>query len=98
MIAQVLSKENMTQAYNQVRKNKGAAGIDGKSVDDLPAYLREHWASIKHQVESGSYQPAPILGVEIPKPNGKTRQLGIPIVGDRVLHQALHQQYLPRLR
>ncbi len=95
MIAQILSKENMTQAYNQVRKNKGAAGIDGKSVDDLSVYLREHWPSIKHQVESGSYQPAPILGVEIPKHNGKTRLLGIPTVGDRVLHQALHQQLSP---
>ena len=65
MIAQILSKENMTQAYNQVRKNKGAAGIDGKSVDDFSAYLGEHWPSIKHQVESGSYQPAPILGTTI---------------------------------
>ena len=83
MIAQILSKENMIQAYNQVRKNKGAAGIDGKSVDDLSAYLREHWPFIKHQIESGSYQPAPILGVEIPKHNGKTRLLSIPTVGDR---------------
>ncbi len=95
MIAQILSKENMTRAYNQVLKNKGAAGIDGKSVDDLSVYLREHWPSIKHQVESGSYQPAPILGVEIPKHNGKTRLLGVPTVGDRMLHQALHQQLSP---
>ena len=95
MIARILSKENMTRGYNQVVKNKGAAGIDGRSVDDLLPYLREHWSSIKHQVESGSYQPDPILGVEIPKSNGKTRLLGIPTVGDRVLHQALHQQLSP---
>jgi len=95
MIAEVLSKENLTVAYQQVLKNKGAAGIDGRSVDDLSLFLREHWHSIKHQVENGSYQPAPILGVEIPKKNGKTRLLGIPTVVDRVLHQALHQRLSP---
>ena len=95
MIAQILSKENMAEAYSQVLKNKGAAGIDGRSVNDLAPYLKQHWPCIKHQVESGSYQPDPILGVEIPKSNGKKRLLGIPIVVDRVLHQALHQQLSP---
>ena len=95
MIAQILSKENMAEAYRQVLKNKGAAGIDGRSVNDLAPYLKQHWPCIKHQVESGSYQPDPILGVEIPKSNGKKRLLGIPIVVDRVLHQALHQQLSP---
>ncbi len=91
MIASVLSKENMTKAFHQVRKNKGAAGIDGLSVNDLASSLRQRWNSIKHQVENGNYQPDPILGVEIPKPNGKKRLLGIPTVVDRVLHQALQQ-------
>jgi group II intron reverse transcriptase/maturase len=85
----------MTKAYNQVLKNKGAAGIDSKSVDDLLPYLNQHWDSIKHQVEDGNYQPDPILGVEIPKRNGKTRLLGIPTVVDRLLQQALHQQLSP---
>ena len=95
MITLVLSKENMTEAYYQVLKNKGAAGIDGRSVDDLSSYLSEHWHSIKHKVETGSYQPDPILGVEIPKSHGKKRLLGIPTVIDRVLHQALHLQLSP---
>jgi group II intron reverse transcriptase/maturase len=85
----------MTRAYDQVLRNKGAAGIDNRSVDDLKCYLRQNWHSIKQQIETGSYQPDPILGVEIPKKNGKTRLLGIPTVVDRLLHQALHQQLSP---
>jgi retron-type reverse transcriptase len=73
MISLILSKENMTRAFHQVRKNKGAAGVDGISVDDLSVTLRQRWDLIKQQVETGSYQPNPILGVEIPKPNGKKR-------------------------
>ena len=92
MIASILSTENMTKAYHQVRKNKGAAGIDGLSVDDLTSSLHQRWHAIKRQVETGSYQPDPILGVEIPKPNGKKRLLGIPTVVDRVLQQALQQR------
>ena len=95
MIASILSTQNMTKAFHQVRKNKGAAGVDGISVNDLAATLRLRWHSIKRQVETGSYQPDPILGVEIPKPNGKKRLLGIPTVVDRVLHQALQQQLSP---
>lgn len=95
MIGLVLSKGNMTLAYNLVLKNKGAAGIDNRSVDDLLAYLKQHWHSIKHQAETGSYQANPILGVEIPKRNGKKRLLGIPTVVDRLLHQAFHQQLSP---
>jgi len=92
MIASILSKENMTKAYHQVQKNKGAAGVDAISVKDLAATLRERWDSIKHQVETGSYQPDAILGVEIPKPNGKKRLLRIPTVVDRVVQQAIQQQ------
>jgi len=95
MISLVLCKENLTLAYNQVLRNKGAAGIDNRSVEDLLDYLNQHWDSIKHKVENGSYQPDPILGVEIPKSNGKKRLLGIPTVVDRLLHQALHQQLSP---
>ena len=95
MIDSVLSKENLTRAYDQVLRNKGAAGIDNRPVDDLKFYLRQNWHSIKHKIETGSYQPDPILGVDIPKKNGKTRLLGIPTVGDRLLHQALHQQLSP---
>ncbi len=95
MIGSVLSKENMTLAYKQVLRNKGSAGVDNRSVDDLLPYLKQHWHTLKHQAETGSYQPNPILGVEIPKSNGKKRLLGIPTVVDRLLHQALHQQLSP---
>ena len=95
MIALILSKENMTKAFHQVRRNQGAAGVDGISVNDLASILHERWDSIKHQVETGSYQPDAILGVEIPKPNGKKRLLGIPTVVDRVLQQAIQQQLSP---
>ena len=95
MIAQILSKENMIRAFHQVRKNKGAAGVDGISVNDLVSVLRQRRYSIKHQVETGIYRPEPILGVEIPKSNGKKRLLGIPTVVDRVLQQAIQQQLSP---
>ncbi|KAA3654126.1 MAG: group II intron reverse transcriptase/maturase, partial [Calditrichaeota bacterium] len=95
MITQVLSSENMKQAFTQVLANKGAAGIDGRSVNNLSSHLKAHWSSIKERVESGSYQPDPVLGVEIPKSSGKTRLLGIPTVVDRLLQQALHQQLSP---
>ena len=95
MISFVLSKENMKRAYGQVLRNKGSAGIDNRSVDDLKSFLTQNWSTIKHKVENGKYLPDPILGVEIPKKNGKTRLLGIPTVADRLLHQALHQQLSP---
>lgn len=95
MINTVLSRENLTRAYDQVLRNKGAAGIDNRSVDDLKCYLQQNWPSIKQQIETGSYQPASIRGVEIPKKNGKTRLLGIPTAVDRLLQQALHQQLSP---
>ena len=95
MIDLVLSKGNMKRAYYQVFRNRGACGIDRRSVDDLQPYLRENWHSIKHMVETGSYIPEPILGVEIPKRNGSKRLLGIPTVVDRLLQQALQQQLSP---
>ena len=95
MIGFVLSKENMKLAYGQVLRNKGSAGIDNRPVDDLKPFLKQNWSTIKQKVENGKYFPDPILGVEIPKKNGKTRLLGIPTVADRLLHQALHQQLSP---
>lgn len=95
MISLVLFKENMKLAYDQVLRNKGSAGIDNRSIYDLKPFLRQNWKAVKYMVENGSYRPDPILGVEIPKKNGKTRLLGIPTVGDRLLHQALHQQLSP---
>jgi group II intron reverse transcriptase/maturase len=84
----------------QVRQNKGAPGIDGMTVDELPDYLRHHWPEIRAQLEVGTYRPQPVKRVEIPKPDGKTRPLGIPTVLDRFIQQAIAQiisaQWEPR--
>jgi len=95
MIEQVLKRENLNRAYAKVVSNKGAGGVDGLQVSDLKTYLSQHGAAIVGSIRSGSYQPKPIKGVEIPKSNGKTRLLGVPTVGDRVLQQALSQVLEP---
>jgi RNA-directed DNA polymerase len=76
----VVARENMFSAYEQVVSNKGAAGINGMTVEQLKPYLQERWAKIKEELLKGEYQPQPIMCVEIPKPQGGMRQLGIPIV------------------
>ena len=81
----------MFSALERVQKNKGAPGIDGMSVETLPRYLVNHWPRIKAELLSGSYKPAPVRRVEIPKPNGGVRLLGIPTVLDRLIQQALMQ-------
>lgn len=91
----VVACENMFSAYEQVVSNKGAAGIDGMTVEQLKPYLQEHWAKIKEELLNGEYQPQPVRGVEIPKPQGGMRQLGIPTVVDRLIQQALHQVLSP---
>jgi group II intron reverse transcriptase/maturase len=75
----------------QVRQNKGAPGIDGMTVDELPEYLRHHWPEIRAQLEAGCYCPQPVMRVEIEKEDGKKRPLGIPTVTDRFIQQAIAQ-------
>ncbi|MBC7544121.1 MAG: group II intron reverse transcriptase/maturase [Candidatus Sericytochromatia bacterium] len=87
----VLEGENMRTAFLKVRANKGAAGVDGMTVEQMGPYLKEHWPSIKAALLDGMYQPAPIRPVSIPKPGGGERMLGIPTVLDRLVQQALHQ-------
>jgi RNA-directed DNA polymerase len=87
----VVARENMSRAYEQVVSNKGAAGVDGMTVEQLKPYLQERWAKIKEELLKGEYQPQPVRSVEIPKPQGGMRQLGIPTVVDRLIQQALHQ-------
>jgi RNA-directed DNA polymerase len=89
------SGKNLNQAYLRVYRNKGASGVDGVSVADLKALLQTNGKLYKKQLTNGSYQVSPILGVAIPKSNGKTRLLGIPTVVDRVFQQALHQVFQP---
>jgi group II intron reverse transcriptase/maturase len=91
LLAQVLERANLQRALKQVRQNKGAPGIDGMTVDELPDYLRHHWPEIRTQLETGRYRPQPVKRVDIPKPDGKTRPLGIPTVLDRFIQQAMAQ-------
>ena len=92
----ILSRENMMAAYRRVVANKGAPGIDKMSVEQLKPYLAEHWPRIREDLLADRYRPAPVRGVEIPKPGGKgMRQLGIPTVLDRLIQQAMHQVLMP---
>ena len=91
LLARVLERPNLQRALKQVRQNKGAPGIDGMNVDELPVYLKEHWLEIRAQLVAGSYRPQPVKRVEIPKPDGKKRPLGIPTVVDRFIQQAIAQ-------
>lgn len=95
MIKQLTSKRNLNDAYWQVYRNKGTAGVDGLSVMELKSHLQNHSKQYIRQIEEETYQVAPILGVEIPKSNDKKRLLGIPTVVDRVFQQALHQVLQP---
>jgi RNA-directed DNA polymerase len=91
----VVSRENMMAAYARVVGNKGAAGIDAMSVADLKPFLVEHWPRIREDLLADRYQPQAVRGVEIPKPGGGTRLLGIPTAVDRLIQQALHQVLMP---
>lgn len=91
----VVERENMKAAWRRVKGNKGAPGVDGMTVDALLPYLREHWPCLKEELLAGKYQPRPVRKVEIPKPGGGVRQLGIPTVLDRLIQQALHQILQP---
>jgi RNA-directed DNA polymerase len=87
----IVERENLKKALAQVKRNKGAAGVDGMTVDELPAYLKEHWLTIRTQLLDGTYQPQPVRRVEIPKVSGGLRPLGIPTVLDRFIQQAVMQ-------
>jgi RNA-directed DNA polymerase len=87
----VVERENLKKALAQVKRNKGAAGVDGMSVDDLSAYLKEHWPTIRAELLDGTYKPQPVRRVEIPKASGGVRLLGIPTVLDRFIQQAVMQ-------
>ncbi len=95
LMEEVCKRDNLWQALQRVKSNKGSAGVDGLSVDELPAYLKQHWVTIRDQLLSGTYQPQPVKRVEIPKPGGGVRKLGIPCVLDRFLQQAVLQVLQP---
>jgi len=95
LMEQILSKDNLNAAYLQVVRNKGAAGVDGRTVEDLGAYLSENGESIREQLRTRKYKPQPVRRVEIPKPDGGTRNLGVPTVVDRFVQQAVAQVLTP---
>ena len=80
LMEEVCGRENCKQALKRVKANKGSAGMDGMTVQQLPAFLKEHWPAIRGQLLSGTYKPQPVRRVEIPKPDGGVRKLGIPTV------------------
>lgn len=88
---EIFSRPNLYTALERVQRNSGAPGVDGMTVEGLPDHLKAHWPSIREKLEAGSYQPSPVKRVEIPKPNGGMRLLGIPTVQDRLIQQAMHQ-------
>ena len=87
----ILSKGNLQSALRRVMANRGALGVDGISTEQLPQYLMVHWPEIQASILAGTYRPSAVRGVEIPKPNGAKRLLGIPTVLDRFIQQAIHQ-------
>lgn len=94
LMEEVVSRSNMMAAYSRVVSNKGAPGIDGMTVGELKGYLTQDWSRIKEDLLNGNYYPQPVRKVEIPKPGGGVRMLGIPTVVDRLIQQALHQELM----
>ena len=95
LMDEVLSKDNLNQAYLQVTRNKGASGVDDMTCEEVKDYLKAHGDELISQIKSREYKPLPVRRVEIPKPNGGVRKLGIPTVIDRIIQQALVQKLTP---
>src|SRR6266404_3490555 len=91
IMEEVCERANLKEALRQVRGNKGSAGVDRMTVDQLGDYLKQHWPAIREQLLNGTYEPKPVRRVEIPKPEGGVRKLGIPTVLDRFIQQAVMQ-------
>jgi RNA-directed DNA polymerase len=91
LMEEVCERGNLKEALRRVKGNQGSAGIDRMTVDQLSAYLKQHWPAIREQLLSGAYEPKPVRRVEIPKPDGGVRKLGIPTVLDRFIQQAVMQ-------
>jgi RNA-directed DNA polymerase len=95
MMELLLSRENLLSALHRVEANKGSHGVDGMSVKELREHIKQNWHTIRESIINGTYQPSPVRRVEIPKPNGGTRLLGIPTVIDRFIQQAITQVLTP---
>ncbi len=95
LLEEILSRENMQLAYKRVKANKGAGGVDGITIEEVDKYLKENWEDIQEKIRRRKYKPKPVKRVEIPKPNGGVRNLGIPTVVDRIIEQAIAQRLTP---
>ena len=91
LMEEVCERENLKEALRRVKANQGGAGVDGMTVGGISDYLTQHWPAIREQLLSGTYEPKPVRRVEIPKPDGGVRKLGIPTVLDRFIQQAVMQ-------
>ncbi|RQR42630.1 group II intron reverse transcriptase/maturase [Burkholderia sp. Bp9140] len=95
LLSQALARANLVMAWKRVKANRGSAGVDGKSIAETAEHLKTHWPRIREALLEGSYRPAPVRRVQIPKPGGGMRELGIPTVTDRLIQQALLQVLQP---
>jgi RNA-directed DNA polymerase len=91
LMEEICDRENLEAAWKRVRRNQGGPGVDGMTIDDAKTYLCEHWPNIRARLLDGTYQPQPVKRVEIPKPDGGIRKLGVPCVVDRLIQQAVLQ-------
>ena len=95
LMSQVVGRTNMQLAYSRVMKNRGAPGVDGMRCEDLKAWLQTRWVRVKQELLEDRYRPQAVRRVDIPKPQGGVRTLGVPTVVDRLIQQALHQAMQP---
>ena len=95
LLEKILDRSNLNRAFKRVKANKGAPGVDGMTVDETLQWLREHNHELVDRIYRGKYTPKPVRRVEIPKPDGGVRKLGIPTVTDRIIQQAMAQQMMP---
>jgi group II intron reverse transcriptase/maturase len=97
LMEQIVERGNLRRALKRVQQNQGSPGVDGRTVEELPAYLKQHWPACREQLLTGRYQPSVVQRVEIPKPGGGMRMLGIPTVLDRFIQQAVLQVLQPQI-
>ena len=95
ILSKILNKDNLNRAYKRVKANKGAPGVDGMTIEQALPWLKEHNHELTERIRKGHYTPSPVRRVEIPKPDGGVRKLGIPTVVDRIIQQAITQQLMP---
>jgi len=95
LLQAVLARDNLARAWQRVKSNQGAPGIDGVTIEDFPAHARARWPALREQIEGGRYWPQAVRRVQVPKSDGGQRLLGIPTVTDRVVQQAIAQVLTP---